>query len=195
MRKIEKKMTIRLLVLFLGISLSIQTFSQTENCWSIKVEKKDISDTNLLSEYFNAKGLYLVENGIYNFKINGTKYFMHRIVSIKMDSLTIVFGADLEPEFTFPVNAIEKLTFYSLDNGRVGFPHNILKPNKFDFETVQTENICAIKKAKIYIDRERKEYIEGYQYMTAGYGWKPVYKENGKTHLLDKSIIHEIKNK
>jgi len=33
---------------------------------------------------------------------------------------------------------------------------------------------------------QKEEYIEGFQYMTAGYGWKPVYKENGKTFLLDK---------
>jgi len=188
-------MTIRILVIILGLSLSIQSFSQKENCWSLKIEKKDIVDTVSLSQYFNTDGLYLVVNGIYNFKINGTKYFMHRIIDIRKDSLTIVFGADNGPEFTFPVNAIEKLTFYSLDNGRVGFPPNILKPNKFDFETVQTENICEIEKAKIYINRDSNEFIEGYQYMTAGYGWKPVFKENSKTHLLDNSIVHEIKNK
>ncbi len=148
-----------------------------------------------LSPYFHPNGIYLVENGIYNFKINGKKYHMHRIINVREDSLTIVFGADQEPKFSFPINAIEKLTFYSLDNGRVGFPHNILKPNKFKFETVKSENICRVEKAKIYLDRDKKEYIEGYQYMTAGFGWKPVYKENGKTYLLDKSIIHEIKNK
>lgn len=188
-------MTIRTLILFIELLLSTQIFSQTEKCWSIKVEKKNTPDSISLSPYFHPNGIYLVKNGIYNFKIKGTKYFMYRITDIKKDSLSIVFGADNEPEFGFSVSEIEKLTFYSLDNGRVGFPHNHFKPNKFDFETVQTDNICEVKKVKIYFDQDEKEYIEGYQYMTAGYGWKPVYKENGKTHLLDKSIIHEIKNK
>lgn len=179
----------------MGLLLSTLTFSQTGNCWCIKVKKKNIPDSNSLTPYFHPNGIYLVENGIYNFKINGKEYFMHRINDIKKDSLTIVFGADKEPKFTFSVAKIEKLTFYSLDNGRVGFPHNHFKPSKFDFETVQTEKICKVEKAKVFIDRDRLEYIEGYQYMTAGYGWKPVYKENGKTHLLDKSTIHEIKNK
>ena len=31
--------------------------------------------------------------------------------------------------------------------------------------------------------------------MTVGYGWKAVYKEEGETYMIDKSIIHKKKNK
>jgi len=187
MRKIYK-----LIILLLAFS---DVSAQTENCLSILVKKKGYTDIKTLTEFYNPNGLYLLQDGIYNFKINGKKYEMYRIVNISKDSLTIVFGTEDQPLKTFPITLLEKLTFYSLDNGRVGFPHNSTSSDNYEFVPIQNPPACRIEKVKIYKDKTKTDFIEGYNYLTDGYGWKPVYKENGKTLLLDKSMIHYIKNK
>ena len=184
----------RILIAIFALIISGSLYAQEDSCLVVRILSEELSDTSGLTEFYNPRGMYLLQNGIYNFKVNGKSYNHHRIVSINGDSIQIAWAMDTEPLIKFHVNEIDKLVFPSLDNGVSGFPHPTLTRKKYNFQVV-SHKPYKLTLAKICEDDDCQKYFEAYLFMTSGYGWKPIYKQNGETYMLDKSVIHNLKKK
>jgi len=182
----------KLLFIFLGIVFSGQIVAQSDECWALMVRKKGVSDTTILTENYNPNGIYLQKDGIYNFKVHGEQFDMYRITEITEDQITIAFTTDRAQTYSFSPKEIDKVVFYARDEGKIGYPHVNFTSKKYDFNIIECPAACFVEKARIYETTYSENYIEGYNYMTAGYGWKPVYEKNGKVYLLDLSKVVEI---
>jgi len=82
--------------------------------------------------------------------------------------------------------------FPSLHKGRTGWPHPSMNKRKYEFDIIKHKPY-KLEPFKLCKDENCDNYYKGYGFMTSGYGWKPVFKKNGKTILLDEKIFHELK--
>jgi len=133
------------------------------------------------------KGIYLIKNGIYNFKIGGKKYPLHRIVDITNDSLFITWTTDSLTAHKFSISEIEKVIFPSLNNGVTGFPHPTMSSKKFDIKVVELED-NSFNKSKVCFNESCDDYVDAFLYIVHGYSPKYIYKEKGEYHMQDGSV-------
>lgn len=178
------------LFLIIFIAFTGFSFSQSDSGYVCLVYKKDFKELDSLKYYFQPHGLILKQNAIYNFKINGNKYYNYRILNIRKDSISIAFTTDSISEITFSLNEIDRLFFESRNNNMVGRGHKF-KSSKYNFKIVKDVDYLVPGK-KVCENKDCSKWYNAQLYMTAGFGWKPIYYENGKYYLLDNKYITEI---
>lgn len=166
-------------------------------CYALQITNKAKNiDSTILTPFFNKAGLFIIKNGVYNFIINRKKFLNFRVNQITKDSVYISYAFDSTKVIAFSPSQEIILKFYSLNDGRVGWPHEIISSKIYLFKIVRETKYCSLKSEKICLDSECKnEVISYYQYMTSGYGWKPLYVDNGYGYMLDNNIRHLIYNK
>ena len=157
------------ILLFALFMCAADVRGSSDSCFALRVARRDASDTLVLNEGFHSKGLLLLIDGVYNFRVRGKDYPMHRILEITRDSIRIGFCTDSLATISFAPSEIDHLLFYSLDNGVTGFPHIRLKPSKFAFEIIEHSAPCSIPRSKVCSDRDCLVSVDGYHYLTAGY--------------------------
>jgi len=181
-----------ILIIFLTFLFIGKVYSQGDSCKVIQILEKTYSDTSGLNTFYQKKGIFLVQNGIYDFNIHGKNYFKYRIFEIKGDTISLAWATENTPLVKISIDQIDKVVFPSLNNGVTGFPHPNMSRKKYTFKVV-----CRIPYkhtiSKLCENDDCSQYKEAYLYMTSGYGWKPVYKIDGKTYMLDVNVIHELK--
>lgn len=183
----KKTLLVLLTFLFIG-----SLHSQHDSCKVIQILGKEQSDTSGINSFYQKKGIFLVQNGIYDFKINGKSYFKHRIVKIEGDTISLAWATEDTPLIHITVEEIEKVIFPSLNNGVTGFPHPYMSERKYTFQIVCRQPYKN-EILKLCENDDCSKFNEAYLYMTSGFGWKPVYKKDGKTYMLDVNVIHELK--
>jgi hypothetical protein len=159
-------------------------------CYVLQVlSKTKIVDTSKITPFYSSDGLYLLQNGVYNFIVSGKKYFYYRIHNITSDSIYISYAFDTTTIIAFSPKQIINIKFYSLNDGLVGWPHENLSRDYYSFIIVKQNKFCSIKKEKICIDNDCNKFvISNSQYMTSGFGWKPMYINEGNGYLLDNNL-------
>jgi len=64
--------------------------SPDSSCFALQViNKTKTVDTSLITPFYNSDGLYIIQNGVYNFVVGGKKYFYYRVNNISSDSVYI----------------------------------------------------------------------------------------------------------
>ena len=160
------------------------------SCFALLVLTKTTSiDTSKITPFYSTDGLFLLQNGVYNFIVKGKKYFYYRINHVTADSIYISYVFDSTTVIAFSPKQEIKIKFYSLNNGLVGWPHENITSDKYSFTIVKQKKFCSVKSEKICFDNDcSKSVISNYQYMTSGFGWKPFYIYEGNGYLLDNNI-------
>ena len=181
-----------IVIIFMTFLFVGKAYSQGDSCKVIQVIMKSYSDTSALNTFYQKKGIFLVQNGIYDFKIKGKNYFKYRIFDIKGDTISLAWATENTPLKKITVDEIDKVVFPSLNNGVTGFPNPTMSRKKYSFKIT-----CRIPYkhtiSKLCENDDCSIYKEAYLYMTSGYGWKPIYEIDGKTYMLDRYVIHELK--
>ena len=169
-------------------------YSSESSCFALLVlPKKTTIDTSKISPNYSSDGLFLIQNGVYNFTVKGKKYFYYRINEITADSIYISYVFDSTTVIAFSPKQEIKIIFRSLNNGKVGWPHENLANDKYSFSIVKQNKFCSVKSRNICLDSNcSKSVISNYQYMTSGFGWKPIYMEAGNGYLIDNSLQHHL---
>ena len=170
--------------------------SPDSSCFALQVINKTKSEnSSSINPFYSPEGLYIIKNGVYNFVIRGKTYFYYRVNNITSDSIYISYAFDSATVIAFSPHQQLGIKFFSLDNGRVGWPNEKLSSDNYLFTIVKQSKFCSIKSEKICLENDcTKSVISNYQYMTSGFGWKPLYLDGGYGYMLDKNIRHVLYN-
>jgi hypothetical protein len=181
-----------LTIIYLPSSVAICLGQQQDSCKVIQVVAVDAPERVLLDEYYHPNGIILIQNGIYQIKPAGKKMNYYRIVTVWSDSVALAWTVDSTVTHRIPIEDIEKIILPHLNDGVAGFPHPTMNKEKYQFSMGCIENFRN-KKDKVCFDSECSESVSAFRYMTAGYGWKPVYRYKDCVEMIDVSVIHRIK--
>jgi hypothetical protein len=172
--------------------ISFESYCQSEllkedSYWyALRVtRKKSIKDTTLLTPEYHPNGFFVLQNGVYDFRVMGHKYFFYRVLSITPDSINICPAFDNSKRIALNLNRDIAIRILTLDDGLAGMPI-LIRKSEYYFDIVSQKQYCQVHESKICVDSSCSRSVSGYQYFTAGYGcWKALYKEGGKTYIID----------
>lgn len=157
-------------------------------CYSIQFKKKALLDSvvNITPEY-NPKGFYLVNNGVYDFVIDGKKYFQSILLKIEKDKFYIAkdWESGKEEEkiidtLGFSIDQKIQIRMVSINNGIGGLPFRT-KIEDYIVSTVLADQYCKLKHVKI--NSKESTYL-GHFYFTA-YGLKEIKMVKGKPYFVE----------
>jgi hypothetical protein len=97
------------LCLVFSLFSSLTIYAQTDSCKVILVIAKGQSEPEGISETYQPNGIYLLQNGIYNFTIIRTHFKYYRILKIWNDSIQIAWTLDTLPAFSFRIQESKKV--------------------------------------------------------------------------------------
>ena len=127
-------------ILIILLIVSVPVFGQTESsCKVIQFLHKDsIHSESKLTPVYNPRGFYLLKNGVYDFVIDGKKYFQSVLLDVNDDTFSIATKWETKEDFeqifdtlTFSINQSVQIRKVSIHN-RVG--------------GIQTERLYCIRK-------------------------------------------------
>lgn len=170
--------------------------NSTSECYKIQFVLKDSSpaDSTILP-VFQKRGFQLIENGVYDFVINGKKYFQSYLLSINNSSFSIsqnwtVENGKLYTPDTIHFSATDKIEvrLVTIDKGVGGLPFEVGKD--YDVSFVKSNKMCKMKYANIDTNQE----VDGLFYFT-GYGWKKMKMKKGKPFLCEATGQYQLRRK
>ena len=167
------------------------------SCYVLQIfEKNNTIDSLTLNPFLNHFGAFIIRNGVYDFKVDGIKYNFYKVDSINVNEVFISCLLDSTKTASFNLKQDIELMISSLDNGRVGWPREIMSSKKYNFTIIPQERFCVMQEKKICINYDcRKSFISKYRYMTSGSLGKPIFNDNGKWFMQDVTKIYPLKTK
>ncbi|SFD64941.1 hypothetical protein [Flavobacterium phragmitis] len=158
-------------ILFIGIfSVNGQNIKIENGCHVIQFANKDsLNSISKLNPIYNKRGFYLLKNGVYDFIIDGKKYFQSLLLKIEKDKFFISKNWQSEESNDFIADSIEvrinqkiQIRMISIDNGVGNLPS---RTNLKDYNVtiVPTQEYCSLK--SIPITNNGKTY-NGHYYFT-----------------------------
>jgi len=180
----------RLLQLLL-LTLTIQAYGQniTENhCNVIQFRHKDYLDSILnITPQYHPRGFYLLTNGVYDFVIDGKKYFQSILLKVDKDKFYISNNWEstsdqekITDTLMFSINKEIQIRMVSINNGVGGLPFKT-KAQDYQISIVPNDKYCRLKNVKI--TSKNQTYI-GHFYFTA-IGLKEIKIVKGKPYLVE----------
>jgi hypothetical protein len=173
----------------------IETNSGSD-CYKIQFVLKSSSppDTTVLP-VFQRHGFQLIENGVYDFVINGKKYFQSYLFKISNLSFSIsqnwtIENGNLRTADTLNFSSGDKIEIrlLTIDKGVGGLPFKVGKD--YDISFIKSDKLCKMKYANIDTNNE----FDGLYYFT-GYGWKKMKMKKGKPYLCEATGQYQLRGK
>ena len=167
-----------------------QDINLDSNCYMIQFVSKQAKETdpNISPEY-QTKGFYLLKNGVYDFIIDGKKYFQSILLRVDRDGFQISknwestsSGEKIIDSIKFSINQNIQIRLVSINNGVGGLPFRT-KTSDYNVSIVPTEKYCMLKDVKI---KSKDQTYIGHFYFTA-YGLKEIKMVKGKPYLIEPS--------
>ena len=187
-------MKIKILLLFALITTQI-CYSQIDvnhldGCYVIQFLQKNtvVPDSAILPVY-QKQGFQIVENGVYDFVIDGKKYFQSLVIKIDNSGFRISQNWEfvdinevVKDTVNFSSSQDIKIRLVSIDKGRGGLPFSV-GGKDYSITFIRSKKYCRVKNAVITTG---KEIVQGHFYFT-DYGWKKIKIVKGKPYLCDES--------
>jgi hypothetical protein len=161
------------------------------------LHKDSLSSESKILPVYHPRGFMIIKNGVYDFVINGKKYYQALVINIDSSKLYISqnweFNGDFETikdTLSFLINQELKVRLVSIDKGFGGLPYKV--NNKDYLITVtETDKYCQLKNAVITTG---KEIVQGHYYFTA-YGLKNIKIIKGKPYLCEDTGEYILRRK
>lgn len=181
--------TILLIVTFLfSFCFYGQDIRNDKSCKVIQfVDKDSLNSASILAPIYNKTGFYLVTNGVYDFVIDGKKYFQSILLKIENDKFYISKNWESNEQNEKVLDSIEilinqkiQIRMVSIDNG-VGNMPTLTSLKKYSVSIIPTDEYCRFENAEIVTNG--KKYF-GHYYFTA-LGLKKLKIVNKIAYLCD----------
>ena len=194
-----KQLLIILCFLFLINSIEGQVgMDLSVNCYKIQFEHKDsVFVDSMIFPVFQTRGFQIIENGVYDFIIDGNKYFQSLVLSIDSSGFWISKNWDfkgynqiIKDSVFFTIDHELKVRLVSIDKGVGGLPFSVGN-KKYNIQIIQSKEYCRIKNAFIKIGNQ---ITLGHYYFTA-YGWKIIRMKKGKPYLRETTGEYLLRRK
>lgn len=179
-------------VFFISLLLSVFSYGQDKNidsnCYVIQFINKQAEGTSVeIGPEYNPLGFYLLNNGVYDFIIDGKKYFQSLLLKIDKEGFEIsrnwessISDDKIHDTMRFSINQNIQIRLVWINNGVGGLPSRT-KLTDYKVSIVPTDKYCLLKDVKMK-DKDQ-EYI-GHFYFTA-YGLKEIRMVKGKPYLVE----------
>ncbi|OXA87289.1 hypothetical protein B0A66_16895 [Flavobacterium hercynium] len=175
---------------FYIFSINGQNTKIDNNCNIIQFINKDsLSSISKLNPLYNKRGFYLLKNGVYDFIIDGKKYFYSLILKIEKDKFFISKNWQSEENRDIISDSIEiqinqeiQIRMVSIDKGTGNFPTRT-KLKDYNVTITTNDNYCGLKSILI---KNEKETRHGHYYFTK-LGLKRIKILNKTPYLCDES--------
>jgi hypothetical protein len=170
--------------------------NNSSDCHKIQFVLKNTSppDSTILP-VFQKHGFQLIDNGVYDFVINGKKYFQSYLFNISNSGFSIsqnwtIENGNLRTTDTLNFSTSDKIEIrlVTIDKGVGGLPFKVGKD--YDINFVKSDKLCKMKYANIDTNNE----FDGLFYFT-GYGWKKMKMKKGKPFLCEASGQYQLRRK
>lgn len=146
---------------------------------------------------YQEHGFYIVKNGVYDFIVNGKKYFQTLVLDITENG----FYISQDWDFTNGIQKISDSTFINIDsdlqirllsinNGVGGIPTKTKKED-YAIQIKKTDKYCRFKDAK-FISKDGESI--GHYYFTQ-YGLKNLKMKKGKPYMCEKTGDYVLRRK
>ncbi|OXB04675.1 hypothetical protein [Flavobacterium pectinovorum] len=167
------KILITAILSFYIFSANGQNTEFDKRCRIIEFINKDsINSISKLTPLYNKRGFYLLQNGVYDFVIDGKKYFQSLILKIEKDRFFITKNWQSEENNEIISDSIEVLInqeiqvrMVSIDKGVGNLPTRT-NLKKYNVTIIPNENYCSLKNIEI-ISKE-KTYLGHYYFTERG---------------------------
>jgi hypothetical protein len=154
----------------------------------IRFQHKEYLDSTIqLTPEYHPKGFYLLTNGVYDFVIEGKKYFQSILLKVDKDKFYISPNWESTSEvekiadtLTFSINQKIQIRMVSINDGVGGLPFKT-KIQDYLVSIVSNDKYCRLKSVKII--SKNQSYI-GHFYFTA-IGLKEIKIVKGKPYLVE----------
>ena len=179
-------------IFFFLLVLSAHSYGQDKNidstCYVIQFISKQVQETNPnITPEYQPKGFYLLKNGVYDFVIDGKKYFQSILLRIDKDGFQISrnwestgSGEKIIDSIKFSINQNIQIRLVSINNGVGGLAFRT-KTSDYEVSIIPTEKYCMLKDVKI---TSKGQTYFGHFYFTA-YGLKEIKMVKGKPYLVE----------
>lgn len=173
----------------------VETNSKSD-CFKIQFVLKNTSPPDsIILPVFQKHGFHLIENGVYDFVINGKKYFQSYLSSISNSGFSISQNWTVENGKLFTPDTLNfiltdkiEIRLVSINNGVGGLPFKVGK--NYDINFIKSDNLCKMNYANIDTNYE----FDGLYYFTS-YGWKKMKMKNGKPYLCESTGQYQLRRK
>lgn len=192
-------MTNKLLILTLLMNIMI-SFGQVgkSTCKVIQFSHKDsLSRESKINPIYHPRGFFIVKNGVYDFVINGKKYYQALVTNIDSNAIYISqnwefngYSETIKDILSFPINQDLKVRLISTDKGIGNLPFKVDNTN-YKISVIETDKFCKLKNTVITTG---KEIVQGHYYFTA-YGLKNIKIVKGTPYLCDDTGEYILRRK
>lgn len=163
------KKTISILIFLLSVSLSGQNIEIGKDCRVIQFTNKDfINSISKIDPIYNKKGFILVTNGVYDFIIDGKKYFQSILLKIEKDKFYISKNWEtkenneiISDSIAISINQEIRIRTISIDKGVGNIPSRT-NPKNYIVSIVASDH-CKFQNAEI-VSKGNKYF--GHYYFT-----------------------------
>jgi len=187
----------KLLFVALALFTTLQVFGQNEKpCMVIQFLHEDslLSKPNLTTSYQPA-GFYLVPNGVYDFIIDGKKYFQAILLAVDNKGFSISTNWEtngkteiVKDTLSFLIDQKIQLRMISMDDGVGGLP---VKTKNYIVSVTFNDDYCNFGPIEI---SEKGNKVLGHVYFTAA-GLKAIKIVDGKAYLCEKGKEYALRRK
>lgn len=161
------------------------------------VNKDSIKSISKLTPIYNKRGFYLVTNGVYDFVIDGKKYFQSILLKIEKDKFYISQNWEskelnevISDSIEISINQEIQIRMVSIDSG-VGNMPSRTNSKKYDVTIIPTEEYCGFENVKI-LSKGKKYY--GHYYFTE-LGFKKIKLIDKTPFLCEENGEHILRRK
>lgn len=187
-------MKIKFLLIFIIIATQI-SYSQIDvnyvgDCYVIEfVQKSSVVADSAILPVYQKHGFHIIENGVYDFVIDGKKYFQALLLNIDRSGFKITKNWEFIGEKQIIKDTVSflstqdiKIRMVTIDKGRGGLPFTVGSKD-YNIKFIPSAKYCRLKNSVITTG---KEIVQGHYYFT-GYGWKKIKIVSGKPYLCDET--------
>lgn len=181
--------------------LLVETNEIIKKCdeeYIIQFKHKNMSvlESMILPTY-QEHGFFIVKNGVYDFIVNGKKYFQTLVLDITENGFYIsqdwdfINGIEKISDSTFiNIDAGLQIRLLSINNGVGGIPTKTKKED-YAIQIKKTDKYCRFQDARF---RSKDGESIGHYYFTQ-YGLKNLTKKKGKPYMCEKTGDYALRRK
>lgn len=173
-----------------------QIIEKCEGDFVVRFKNKKMTVLNsMILPTYQELGFYIVKNGVYDFVVDGKKYFQSVVLDINENGFLISKNWDFDngiqktTDSTFiNISSNIQIRLLSMNNG-VGNMPTRTKLEDYDIQIIKTDKYCQFINNE-FISKEGKSI--GHYYFTE-YGLKNLKMKKGTTYLCEKTgdyIVH-----
>jgi hypothetical protein len=174
------------------LSSSINLYAQKDlrdtNCYVIKfIGKKYVDSAIQLSPEYHPNGFYLVANGVYDFVIDGKKYYQSILLGVEKDTFHIVKNWEstnnserILDTLSFSIKQAVQIRLLSIHNGVGGIPFRT-KIEDYLLSIIPTEKYCRMK----YVELIGKDQTYNGHFYFTSLGLKAIKMVKGKAYFVE----------